>query len=71
MRFYTPDKTELIVIKSIQPHKDGLIIEGTIMGAMPMKAILRPEELRRVFGLLSLRTIFTAIAMLFRPAVRR
>ena len=71
MRFYTPDKTELIVIKSVQPHKDGLIIEGTIMGAMPMKAILRPEELRRVFRLLSLRTIFTAIAMLFRPPVRR
>ncbi len=71
MRFYTPDKTELIVIKSVQPHKDGLIIEGTIMGAMPMKAILRPEELRGAFRLLSLRTIFTAIAMLFRPAARR
>ncbi|HTY66484.1 MAG TPA: hypothetical protein VMH36_07525 [Alphaproteobacteria bacterium] len=71
MRLYTPDKTELLVIKSVRPHKDGLIIEGTIMGAMPMKAILRPEELRRGFRLVSLRTIVTAIVMLFRPPVRR
>ena len=71
MRLYTPDKTELLVIKSVRPHKDGLIIEGTSMGAMPMKAILRPEELRRGFRLVSLRTIVTAIVMLFRPPVRR
>jgi hypothetical protein len=66
MRFYTPEKTELIVISSVKPHKEGLVIEGKIMGTMPMKAILRPSELRKAFRLLSMRTIWTMACMLFR-----
>ena len=66
MKFVTPDKTDLIVIEAVRPHKDGLEIEGTIMGAMPMKAMLTPAELRRGFRFLSLRTIFALIGMLFR-----
>ena len=31
-----------------------------------MKAVLRPRELRSAIGLLSLRTVMTLIAMLFR-----
>ena len=66
MKFVTPDRTDLIVIEAVRPHADGLEIEGTIMGAMPMKAVLTPTELRRGFRFLSLRTIFALIGMLFR-----
>lgn len=66
MKFYTPDKSELIVITAVNPHPDGLVIEGKIMGAMPMKAVLRPEELRAAFGLLRPRILVALIAMLFR-----
>ena len=53
MKFYTPEKTVLMDITSVKVHPDGLLIEGKIMGAMPMKAILRAEELRRGSRLLS------------------
>ena len=66
MKFYTPEKTELIVITAVTPHKDGMLLAGKIMGAMPMKAVLRPSELRAGFRFLTLRTIFALIGMLFR-----
>lgn len=66
MKFYTPDKTDLIEVTAVRPHPDGLLIEGTIMGAMPMKAVLRAAELRRGFSLLSPGTVARLFAMLFR-----
>ena len=66
MKFYTSDNTELIMITAVAPHPDGLEIEGTIMGAMPMKAVLRPADLRRGFRFLSFRVICALIGMLFR-----
>ncbi|MSQ53471.1 MAG: hypothetical protein EXR28_16495 [Betaproteobacteria bacterium] len=66
MKLFTPDKTELLVVSALSPHADGLLIEGKIMGAMPMKAVLRPAELRSSLGLLSLRTVFALIVMLFK-----
>ena len=66
MKFVTPDKTDLIMIERVAPHPDGLRIDGTIMGAMPMQAVLTPAELRRGFRLLTFRTICTLAGMLFR-----
>jgi hypothetical protein len=66
MKFYTPEKTELIDIGAVARHPDGLLIEGRIMGAMPMKAVLRPEELRRGFRFLTPAIMWTLITMLFR-----
>jgi hypothetical protein len=39
-------------------------MEGTIMGAMPMKAVLRPAELRKGFRFLNAR-ILAAILKMF------
>ena len=65
MKFVTPDKTELIVIEKVAPHPDGLEVRGTIMGAMPMTAVLTPSELRRGFRFLTPRIIMTLIRMIF------
>jgi len=66
MKLFTPEKTELIDVTAVKPQGDGLLIEGKIMGAMPMKAVLRPSELRRGLALLSVPTVLRLIAMLFR-----
>jgi len=66
MKFETPERTDLIEVTAVRPHENGLLIEGTIMGAMPMKAVLHPSELRRGFSLLRFGTVATLIAMLFR-----
>lgn len=65
MKFYTPEKGELIEIITVEPEQGCVVIKGKIMGAMPMKAVLLPEELRRSFKFLTPRLVFTLIAMLF------
>ncbi len=66
MRLFMPDKSELIEVNAVHAHPEGLIIEGKIMGAMPVKAILRPSELRRGLRLLSFKVASKTLAMLFR-----
>ena len=66
MKLYTPDKTVLMDVTAIRDHPDGLLIEGKIMGAMPMKAILRAEELRAAKGLIGWAVMRKAITMIVR-----
>ena len=66
MKLYTPDNAELIEVTAVTPSDDGVQIEGTIMGTMPMKAVLRPEDLRSGFRFVTPRLVWTLIVMLFR-----
>jgi len=66
MRLYTTDGTELMSVNSIEPHEQGILIDGVIMGAMPMKGIVRPAELRAMRKLVGLKLIWQAFKMLFR-----
>jgi hypothetical protein len=66
MKFFTPERSELIVITAIDKHPDGLIISGKIMGTMPMRAVLTPAQLRAGFKFLSPKLVFTLFGMLFR-----
>jgi len=66
MKLYTPENTVLLDVSSIQPHPDGVLVTGKIMGTMPMKAIVRPEELRAAFRLLTPRLFFRLVGLLFR-----
>lgn len=50
---------------TVQVHPEGLMIEGKIMGAMPVTAILRAAELRHAFRLLSVKVATRTLAMLF------
>jgi hypothetical protein len=71
MKLYTPEKTVLLDVTSVQPHPEGILMAGKIMGTMPMKAIVRPEELRAGFRLLTVRLFFRLTSMLFRRADKR
>jgi hypothetical protein len=64
MKFYSPDKSLLIDVRAVKEHPEGLVIEGKIMGSMPMKAVLTPEEIRAALKLLSWRVILRACRML-------
>ena len=66
MKLYTPDNTELLDVTSVSRCADGVEIEGTIMGAMPMRAVLRPAELRRGISFLSPALVWTLFGMLLR-----
>lgn len=66
MKLYTTDNSELMNITSIRKEGGNLIVDGTIMGAMPIRAVVKPAEVRRALGLMSIGTMFGAVGMLFR-----
>ena len=71
MKLFTSDKTVLMEVTAVRPHPEGLVIEGMIMGAMPMKAVLRASEARAALKLLSWPVIRAAMAMLLRRPAQR
>jgi hypothetical protein len=68
MKLYASDNSDLMEISKIFPQDGNLIVEGTIMGAMPIRAIVKPAEMRRALGLMSFRTKLSAFSMLFRAS---
>jgi len=66
MRLNSADGSELMDVSDLRAEGKSMVVVGTIMGAMPVEAVLTPTELRKVFKLLSLRLIFHVIGMLFR-----
>lgn len=67
MQLYTSDNTELMEVSALKPDQSNLVVCGTIMGAMPIEAVLTPKELRKLFKLLSFSLIIQVIRMLFTP----
>ena len=68
MKLHGPDKSLLIEVRAVKPHPDGLVIEGKIMGAMPMKAVLTPQEMRAALKLLTWGIVWRALKMLLLGA---
>ena len=66
MKLYTPENVELMEVKSVTPTDQGVVIDGQIMGTMPMTAVLTPTELRRAYRLLGPRLIVKLVCMLFQ-----
>lgn len=68
MKLYASDNSELMDVESIEREGSNLIVEGTIMGAMPIRAVMKPAEVRQALKLMDVRTILFAISMLFRSS---
>jgi len=66
MKLYTSDNSELMEVSQLKTEDDNLIVCGTIMGAMPIEAVLTPAELRQALKLLSARTVWHIVKMLFK-----
>jgi hypothetical protein len=66
MKLYAADNSDLMEIAAIKALDGNLVVEGTIMGAMPIRAIVKPAEIRKALGLMSFKTKLAAVGMLFR-----
>ena len=66
MKLYATDNSDLMEVSKITREGSNLIVEGTIMGSMPIRAVVKPAEVRQVFRVMSFRTLLFAITMLFR-----
>jgi hypothetical protein len=68
VKLYTTDNSELMDIRQIRAEGRNLIVDGTIMGAMPVRAVVKPAEVRSALRIMSLKTMFAAFLMLFRSS---
>lgn len=66
MKLIDSNRSELMAISTLERDGDELVIKGTIYGAMPMTARLRPQDARQVFGLLNIRLILFILSLPFR-----
>ena len=68
MKLYSSDNSELMDIERIYRKDGNLIADGYIMGAMPVRAVIKPAEVRSALGQMSFGTLLFAISMLFRAS---
>ena len=54
MRITTADNSELMEITAIDTIDGKVVVTGTIMGAMPVRAVVSGTDLRRGYSLLGL-----------------
>ncbi len=64
MRLMTTDNSELMQISSVRTEAGKVIVSGTIMGAMPVQAVLSGTELRKGYSMVSVGTLWQ-IAKIF------
>lgn len=64
MKLFTTDNREMMQVNAIRAEKSALVIDGIIMGAMPIKVKLGGYDMRRVVPMLSCKVIFTVLRML-------
>ncbi|EQB14940.1 hypothetical protein [Sphingobium lactosutens] len=65
VKLFTLDKTILMDVASVAPHEQGILIEGKVMGTMPMKVVLKPDELRAALKFVTPGLIWKILKMLF------
>jgi hypothetical protein len=65
MKLYTSDNTDLMEVDRLKIEGNNLIVVGTIMGAMPIEAVLTPAELRQSLKMLSYGAEMQLIKKLF------
>ena len=66
MKLFSPDKSELMDVSSIERDGSDLVIKGKVFSAMPMTARLRPEEARKALKLVDLKTALFILTLPFR-----
>lgn len=57
-------------VKALRKEGDNLVIEGRIMGALPIQAVLTPDQARAALKLLNVKMVLFLLTILFRKAQR-
>jgi hypothetical protein len=68
MKVFSPDRTELMEVHKIERIGDNLVLHGKIMGSLPMKAVIRPDQARKGLSLLNFKTFLFLVTFLFRSS---
>lgn len=66
MELETTDGDTLMSVSKMRPDKSRLVIEGQIMDAIPVRAILTPQQARAALKLIDFKTFVFLLTILFR-----
>ncbi len=66
MKIYGADKSVIMEVSALEVDGSNLVLKGKIFGAMPMKAIVKPQEARQALRLLSFKKVLFLLTLLFR-----
>jgi hypothetical protein len=66
MQLKTTQNDPLMDVKALRKSGNNLEIEGRIMGALPIRAVLTPAEARKALKLLNFKTVLFLLTILFR-----
>jgi hypothetical protein len=61
MTVRSPDKSVLMEVARVSLNKSKVVVTGKIMGAMPMTAIIAPDELRRLLWNTGVATVLRIV----------
>lgn len=71
MEIITTDNQSLMTVERLEKQGNNLVVHGEIMGAMPVRAVLTPDQARAALKLLRPGVLLFLLTILFRPAARR
>lgn len=66
MKVYNSDHSELMDVHILSKEGNNLVIQGSIMEAMPVRCVLTPTEVRAAFKLMNWKLILFLITLPFR-----
>jgi hypothetical protein len=66
MKLLNADHSVLMEVTRFERDGNNLVIKGSIMGAMPVHAVLTPTETRTALGQLGFRLLLFVFTLLFR-----
>ena len=71
MKVYSADGSVLMEVKSLDRNGNDIEFTGTVMGAMPVKGSLKPDEARKAFGLIKGKGLwFFLMSFIFRKGTK-
>jgi len=66
MEIVTTDNDSLMTVEKLEKKGNNLVIHGEIMGTMPVRAVLTPDQARAALKLLTPGTLLFLLTILFR-----
>tara|TARA_A100001391_G_scaffold273_2_gene665 strand:+ start:83841 stop:84053 length:213 start_codon:yes stop_codon:yes gene_type:complete len=70
MKIRAADKSELMEISKIEVKGEDLVLKGKVYGAMPMTAVITPEEARKFGKMLTPKLVWFLLTMPFRKGAK-
>ena len=69
MKIFNTDGSILMEVKAVERNGNNIEFRGTVMGAMPVKGRLTPEQARAIFKLIQPKSLWLfLLTFLFRKS---